>query len=110
MSRQSPSERDQLLGVIRPFLVEYDRIVAGPLRLERELAPRDPRQRVKPVTGADAAGGEQHHPVAALDVLELVNDGPAHVGLGPLAGIGGHDDDGPQHAERDRSGHVFVAA
>jgi hypothetical protein len=97
-----------LLGVIGPFLVEYNRIVAGPLGLERQLAPRDPRQEVEPVTGADAASDEQNHPIAPLDVLELVNDGPAYVGLGPLAGIGGHDDYGPQHAEGDWSCHVFV--
>src|SRR5688572_2209423 len=48
------------------------RIVTGALAFEAELPPRDPHERVEPVEGADCAGGNLHDPVAALNVLQLV--------------------------------------
>jgi hypothetical protein len=98
-----------LFRVVNPLIVEHHRIVAGPLGFERQLAPCGPGERVEPVAGANAAREEQHQPVAAPDVLQFVDDRALGVGVGPLAGVGRHDDHRRQDAECDGSGHVLVA-
>ncbi len=87
-SRHLLRQRHELLGVARTLVDAQHGVVAGTLGFETEASPRHPHQRMEPVRGADRAHRQQHGPIAAAHVFELMHDGAAQRGLAPFTCCG----------------------
>ena len=75
-----------------------DDVVARVLARRAQSPRRDPRQRAEPGDRAEALSRDLRGPVAAGHVRHLMEQHDVHVAIGPLGGVTGHDDPGPQPA------------
>ena len=72
---RAANDLQQMIGIVQGLDTQVDHyIVARVLALVAKPAIRQPEQRMKPVHGADDSGEQLDHPVATLDVRELVSE------------------------------------
>ena len=73
MSNRVARHRQQMRSVVGRRDARFeDQIVAGLLAFLAQSAMANPDDRVEPVHGAKHAGRDQHRPVSARDVSDLV--------------------------------------
>ena len=98
---------DQVRRVFRGVdaLLQHQ-VVAGALALVPQAAAGDPDERVEPGSGPQQRGRDQHQPVGAAHVRQLVPQDDGDALVGPEACRGGEQDRRTAQAPGDEQGRV----
>jgi hypothetical protein len=77
--QQALRQHHQLGRVSRRLRASKDGVITSAFSFEPELSPRQPYERMEPVTGGHGASHRLGKPVAATHVFEFVNDRPMQI-------------------------------
>ena len=106
--RPSSRQPHKLIGVCDCLRTSEHCVVAGSLRFQLELPPRDPDQRMEPVRRARDPGETVDRPIIAAHVLQFMDKGSLQILFVPALRIGGKDDQRAQNATGHWSRQRFM--